>query len=101
MAVKYICRSMLCGVKYNAVVVAQLAERLLPIPDISSSNPVNGKILCFKYFAVNCWQSGCFRYQISAVRIQSSARFYISNILLLTVEKSKIKKERPPGLAHF
>ena len=35
--------------KPRAVVVAQLAERLLPIPEVRGSNPVFGKILQWKY----------------------------------------------------
>ena len=38
-----------------------------------------------------CWQSGSFQFKRSAVRIQSSAKFYYK---LLTVEKTKIKKKR-------
>ena len=33
------------------LVVAELAERLLPIPEVRGSNPANGKIL---QFTVNC-----------------------------------------------
>ena len=48
-----------------AVVVAQLEERLLTIPEVSRSNPVIGKNL------------------------------YLLNIYLLCIEKTKIKKKRP------
>ena len=58
----------------SAVVVAQLVERLLPIPEVRGSNPVIGKIL-FLYiehlFTVNC-----------------------------VLKRRKIKKNRP-GMAHF
>ena len=55
------------------VVVAQLVERLLPIPEVRSSNPVIGKIYIehFVYlFTIN------------------------------SIEKTKINKKRP-GRAHF
>ena len=39
------------------------------------------------------WQSGRLRYQRSTVRIQSSVNFYNEHILLLTVEKTKIKEK--------
>ena len=38
---------------YRAVVVAQLVERLLPIPEVCGSNPVIGKNL-HSTFTVNC-----------------------------------------------
>ena len=37
-----------------AVVVAKLVERLLPIPQVSVSNPVFGKIYVEHLFTVNC-----------------------------------------------
>ena len=55
------------------MVVAQLVEHSLPIPEVRGSNPVIGKYL------------------------------FISNICILStvcVEKTKIKKKRP-GMAHF
>ena len=54
-----------------AVVVAQLVERLLPIPEVRGSNPVIGKDLNLTF--VYCQ---------------------------LCIEKTKIKKKRP-GMAHF
>ena len=39
--------------KSGAVVVAQLVERLLPIPEICSSNPVIGQKL-YRTFTINC-----------------------------------------------
>ena len=54
-----------------AVVVAQLAERLLPTPDIRSSNPDIGNEIFWTYLSVNCYP-----------------------------EKTKIKKNRP-GMAHL
>ena len=55
------------------MVVAQLVERLLPIPEVRSSNPVIGKKI-----------------------------IYILNICLLStvIEKTKIKKKRL-GMAHI
>ena len=42
------------------------------------------------------WQSGRFRYQKPAVQKQSRAKFYMCRTrLLLTVEKTKIKKKEP------
>ena len=38
----------------RAVVVAQLVERLLPIPEVRGSNPVIGKINTEHMFTVNC-----------------------------------------------
>ena len=38
----------------GAVVVAQLVERLLPIPEVRGSNPVIGKHLYWTLFTVNC-----------------------------------------------
>ena len=40
--------------KYGAVVVAQLVERSLPIPEVHSSNPVIGKIYIEHLFTINC-----------------------------------------------
>ena len=37
-----------------AVVVAQLVEQLLPIPEVCGSNPVINKIFIEHMFAVNC-----------------------------------------------
>ena len=52
---------------FVAVVVAQLAERLLLIPEVGGSNRDTGKFLqCSQ-------QTGRFQFQKSAVRIQSSA----------------------------
>ena len=54
-----------------AVVVAQLIERALPIPEVCGSNPVIGKNL------------------------------YIEHLLIVNcIEKTKINKKRP-GMAHF
>ena len=39
----------------RAVVVVQLAERSLPIPDVRGSKPVTGEILMTK-LTVNCWK---------------------------------------------
>ena len=37
------------------MVVAQLVERLLPIPEVWGSNPLIGKNLCIEHlFTVNC-----------------------------------------------
>ena len=55
------------------VVVAQLVEQSLPIPEIRGSNPVIGKILFINRTIVYCQ---------------------------LCSEKTKIKKKRP-GMAHF
>ena len=41
------------------------------------------------------WQSSCSQYPRSPVRIQSFAKFYSEHVLLLTVEKTKIKKKGP------
>ena len=38
----------------RAVVVAQLVERLLPIPEVRGSNPVIGKIYIHHLLTVNC-----------------------------------------------
>ena len=38
---------------HGAVVVAQLVERSLPIPEVRGSNPVIGKIY-WTFFTVNC-----------------------------------------------
>ena len=38
----------------RAVVVAQLAEHLLPKPEARGSNPVIGKIIYTTRFSVNC-----------------------------------------------
>ena len=47
------------------------------------------------------WYNGCFRYQRSAVRIQSLANFYIKHLLIVNCnEKTKMKKTRP-GMAHL
>ena len=56
-----------------AVVVAQLVERLLPIPEVRGSNPVIGKNLFIYWTFVYCQ---------------------------LSIEKTKIKKKRP-GMAHL
>ena len=56
-----------------AVVVAQLVERSLPIPEVCSSNLVIGKHLYLYWTFVYCQ---------------------------LCIEKTKIKKKRP-GMAHF
>ena len=40
-----------------AVVVAQLVEQLLPIPDVRGLNPVIGKNL-YSTFTVNCTEKG-------------------------------------------
>ena len=45
------------------------------------------------------WQSDCFQFKRSAVRIQSSAKF-ILNLFVNCIEKTKIKKKKP-GKAHF
>ena len=55
----------------RAVVVAQLAERSLPSPEIGGSNPNIGNKVFWMYLSVNCNE-----------------------------ENTKIKKKRP-GLAHF
>ena len=39
-----------------AVVVAQLAERSLPIPEVRRLNPVIGKMLLWTYVTVRCWK---------------------------------------------
>jgi len=40
---------------FKAVVVAQLVERLLPVPEVRGSNPVIGKNLFIEHlFTVNC-----------------------------------------------
>ena len=46
------------------------------------------------------WYSGRFRYQRSAVRIQSLAKFIEHLFTVNCIEKTKIKKQRP-GMAHF
>ena len=46
------------------------------------------------------WQSGCFQYQRSAVRIQSLVKFIEHLFTVNHIEKAKIKKKRP-GMAHF
>ena len=46
------------------------------------------------------WQSGCFQFQRSAVRIPSSAKIYIEYFTVNCIEKTKIKKKRP-GKAHL
>ena len=51
--------------------MAQLVERSLPIPEVSSSNPVIGKIYIEHCFTVNC------------------------------IEKTKIKKKRPGTAHFF
>ena len=56
-----------------AVVVAQLVERSLPIPEVCGSNPVIGKNLFIYWTFVYCQ---------------------------LCIEKTKIKKKRQ-GMAHF
>ena len=56
-----------------AVVVAQLVERSLPIPDVRGSNPVISKNLFIHWTLVYCQ---------------------------LCIEKTKIKEKRP-GMAHF
>ena len=38
----------------RAVVVAQLVERLLPIPEIRGSNPVIGYIIYYQLYLKNC-----------------------------------------------
>ena len=53
------------------MVVAQLAERSLPTPEIRSLNPDIGNVYIETYLSVNCYP-----------------------------KKTKIKKERP-GMAHF
>ena len=59
---------------YNwAVVVAQLVERALPIPEVRGLNPVIGNNLCLYWTFVYCQ---------------------------LCIEKTKIRKKRP-GMAHF
>ena len=55
------------------MVVAQLVERLLPMPEVRSSNPFIGKKLYLYGTFVYCQ---------------------------LCVEKTKVKKKRP-GMAHF
>ena len=45
------------------------------------------------------WQSDCFQFKRSAVRIQSSAKF-ILNLFVNCIEKTKIKKKKP-GKAHL
>ena len=40
--------------KPRAVVVAQLVERSLPIPEVRGSNPVIGKKIIGHLFTVNC-----------------------------------------------
>ena len=57
----------------RAVVVAQLVERLLPIPEICGLNPVIGKKLLIYWTFVYCQ---------------------------MCIEKTKIKQNRP-GMAHF
>ena len=57
----------------KSVVVAQLVERLLPIPEVRGSNPVIGKNLFIYLTFVYCQ---------------------------LCIEKTKIKKKRP-GMAHL
>ena len=59
---------------YWVVVVAQLVERSLPTPEIHGSNPVISKLL---YRTFNC---------LSAANC---------------IEKTKIKKKKRPGMAHF
>jgi len=49
------------------------------------------------------WQSGCFQYQTSAVRIQTPANFYRTFIIycqLYCIEKTKIK-EKEAGNGPF
>ena len=41
---------------HTAVVVAQLVQRLLPIPEVCSSNPVIGKIYIVYVFIINCFE---------------------------------------------
>ena len=41
---------------HRAVVVDQLVERLLPIPEVHGSNPVIGRKYIEQLFSVNCWQ---------------------------------------------
>ena len=38
----------------GTVVVAQLVEQLLPLPEVCGSNPVIGKIYIDQLFTVNC-----------------------------------------------
>ena len=40
--------------KPRAVVVAQLVERLLPIPEVCGSNPVIGNNLCIEHLFIYC-----------------------------------------------
>ena len=50
------------------------------------------------------WQSGRFRYQRSAVRIQTLTNFYRTFIIycqLYCVEKAKINGKKRPGMVHF
>ena len=44
------------GKNERAVVIAQLVERSLPIPEVHSSNPVIGKIYIEHLFSVNCME---------------------------------------------
>ena len=44
-----------------AVVVAELVERLLPIPEVRGSNPVIGKIYIEHLFIFNCVEGTKFR----------------------------------------
>ena len=47
------------------------------------------------------WQSGCFRHQGSAERVESLANFDMKHLFTINcIEKTKIKKKRP-GMAHF
>ena len=47
------------------------------------------------------WQSGCFKHQRSAVRIQSLAKFYMEHLFTVNcIEKTNINKKMP-GMVHF
>ena len=56
---------------YWAVVVAQLVERLLPTPEVRGSESSHWQKKYIEHFTVNC------------------------------IEKTKRKKKKRPGMAHF
>ena len=61
------------------------------------------KILTWEVVVAQLVERGCFRYQRSAVQIQTSAKIHLYQTFVycqLCIEKTKIKKKRP-GMAHF
>ena len=71
---------------FGAVVVAQLVERLLPIPEVRDSNPVIGKKLNW-IFTVNCIETTKIKKRGREWPI--SKKNYLSQIITLVDKKTK------------